>query len=102
MPPNLRVEELSACEKASKMTCCLELGIPMPESSIAKWNRAAFSEIDSVLTVRLTNPSLVNLIALQSRFRRTCRKRPGSPMSWSGKPSCEGHVKTQSFFARLN
>src|SRR5512143_2689093 len=37
-------------------------------------------------TCTITSPCTVNLIALSSRLRTTCRNRLGSPTSWSGTP----------------
>src|ERR1700726_2890506 len=36
VPPNLRVDDESACENASKINCCLSLGIPIPVSRTLK------------------------------------------------------------------
>ena len=97
VPPNSRVVDESPCEKASKICCCLSLGIPMPVSKTEKrmgmnpsadWRRCART---------LTSPSFVNLMALPARLIRIWRKRVGSPRRTSGTSPCKAQV-TSNFF----
>ena len=86
VPPNLRLVVPSACWNASKISCCLSFGMPMPVSLHLERDHAALARdracgsrtaasasarwIDSV-----TPPCSVNLNAFDSRFLSTCCSR---------------------------
>ena len=84
VPPYRRVEEESACEKASKIDFCLSAGIPIPLSKTEKRNSAVSGLASRRLTTIPISPLFVNLIALSSKFSRTCFSLKGSPIRSSG------------------
>jgi len=45
VPPNLRVVDPSACEKASKMTFCFFLRNPIPVSRTEKWSQEELGSV---------------------------------------------------------
>ena len=60
-------------------------GMPMPESlTLNRSSAPSPSVAPAGSTFNRTWPRSVNLIALESRFKRTCRNRPGSPRSTLG------------------
>ncbi len=84
MPPYLRDVEPSACWNASKMSCCFSGAMPMPVSATEKatTDPALFSSSLSIdqpevtgITDSETEPSCVNLNALESRFLMICCMR---------------------------
>ena len=84
VPPYLRVVELSAWVKASKMLACLSAAMPMPSSDTSKPSTTPWAELSCTRTLRDTSPRGVNLIALPIRLVSTWRSRPGSPSSSCG------------------
>src|SRR5581483_5036841 len=84
VPPNSRVVEVSAWEKASKILRCFSGGMPMPVSETMK--RIAIPPTsDGALSARmLISPSFVNLTAFPAKLIRICRNLVGSPLITSG------------------
>ena len=77
MPPKLRVVEVSACANASKITARLsagnaDAGVARPRSAVPPRVRRATRAPRGTTT----SPRSVNLIALPTRFVRTCRGGP--------------------------
>ena len=58
----------SACWKRSKIISCFFNGMPMPVSCTLNCNVISFSFSDALATASFTNPLLVNLKALLTRF----------------------------------
>ncbi len=71
VPPNRRVVEESACEKAWNSLACCSGVMPMPESWTSKMMYGSPAR-SSVVTDRPTRPSLVNLQALLTRLSSDC------------------------------
>ena len=84
VPPYFRVVELSACANGSKINSRLFSGIPMPVSETVKCTIIPHSSFASCRAFTATSPSLVNLMALPTRFSSTCLSRVISPRATSG------------------
>ncbi len=93
VPPYLRLVLPSACWNASKMICCLSVGMPMPVSETAKarmalaLRRLSLSGYAPALAGEIrsdTRPCRVNLKAFESRFLITCWSRLASVSMVSG------------------
>ena len=80
VPPYFRVVEPSACSNGEKIVDCFSGGIPMPVSATANRSPTSSPSRHARSTVTRTSPRSVNLTALPTRFTRTCRKRPPSPI----------------------
>ena len=98
VPPNCRVMDVSAWEKASKMLACLSAGMPGPVSRTAKVSCASSPSREPSATSTATSPRPVNLIALPSRLSSTWRRRPGSPSSRSGTNGAMLQVSSRPFW----
>ena len=86
VPPNLRLVVPSACWNASKMSCCLSFGMPMPVSLHRERDHASSALVErcgwrsaspfsALRIVSVTPPCSVNLNAFESRFLSTCCSR---------------------------
>ena len=84
VPPYRRVVDASACTNAPKISHCLSCGDA--DAGVAHrephGTSSSLRSIDSDLDHDLALS--VNLMALPTRFRMICRRRPGSPTSASG------------------
>ncbi len=78
-PPNRRVVEESAWVKRSNTRPSFSLAMPMPLSETVNRKAVGTETSWSGSTFKETPPDSVNLIALPSRLRSTCRSRVGSP-----------------------
>ncbi len=99
VPPNLRVVELSACEKAWKMVGPFSAGNSDPGVTHRK------AQLRLVRGQRIEShpeddfPCSVNLIALPTMFISTWRSRAESPISTSGISISISHISSRSFRA---
>ena len=97
VPPYLRVVEASAWENASKIWLCLSFETPMPVSVTAKWSCISSLSSDSFVTSTATLPAGVNLMALPTRLKIICRRRPASPNRASGTSCCTSQDSSRPF-----
>ena len=81
MPPNLRVVEVSACEKASKRRSLSSASMPTPVSDTSNRTTTPSGPESSSWARSTTSPSSVNFTAFDVRFSSTWRSRDGSPRS---------------------
>ncbi len=97
VPPNSRVVEESACEKALNICSCFSSGMPIPVSDIEIRMGINPSLVCKRSARTLTSPCLVNLMALPARLMRIWRKRVGSPIRNSGMSPCKAQVTSSPF-----
>ena len=81
VPPYFRVMELSACSKALNNCRWLFSGMPMPVSCTSKQSRISVGVSLSIFMRNVTQPTSVNLIALDVRLSNICPNLNGSPKS---------------------
>src|SRR5690606_4926992 len=87
--------EESACWKRVKRRGSMAAGMPMPVSRTRKTSSLRPSGIMWAESVTLTSPRGVNLIALPTRLKRTCRSRAPSARMVSGTPGSQWRVSTR-------
>ena len=75
---------MSAWVKGSKINFCFSAGMPMPVSATVICTVCTSSLFSFTLTCSETSPFCVNLMALPTRLRTTCRSRRPSPVTHSG------------------
>ena len=93
VPPLERVEELSTCWNSSKIRCCSDSAIPGPVSATETRNSPL-----ALTAPTLSSPFSVNLMALPTRFSRTCAMRRSSP-SATGRSGCTSTESLRPFAA---
>ncbi|KZC01309.1 hypothetical protein AU375_02433 [Methylobacterium radiotolerans] len=76
VPPNRRVVDWSACEKAEKIVASLSCGMPIPVSETAMTRQPSPASI-AIRTE--TWPASVNFSAFDTKLLSTCPRRTGSP-----------------------
>ena len=85
VPPKRRVTPPSTCWKDSKMSSMRSGGMPIPVSATVMMRRSPASRV-SQAAVRVTEPASVNLMALERRLKRICRRRDPSSRIFGGAP----------------
>ena len=85
VPPKVRVVEASAWVKRSNSCSTWASDTPTPVSFTDSDSQTCPSVPGSQDAVTVTPPSVVNFTALDSKFSRTCRNRPESPIRPAGR-----------------
>ena len=100
VPPNRRVVEASTCMNDWNNRSSAGPAMPIPVSRTVKCTSRKSSGPVFVTRADTTiSPLAVNLIALPSKFKNTCRSRVKSPTTHAGTSSASSHARFKPFSA---